>query len=164
MYIRKAQLKDLEAIMAIYEYARRFMAEHGNPTQWGTHWPPESVIKRDIASQKCHVCIENEEIEAVFYYDYGEHVEPFYDQIHDGSWLEEGPYGVVHRIASRGRVKGAGAFCLNWAVEQSKHLRIDTHGDNKVLQYILGKLGFTYCGWVNVEEDDMPRLAYEKIL
>lgn len=28
---------------------RRFMAEHGNPRQWGpTRWPPEGLIRDDI--------------------------------------------------------------------------------------------------------------------
>ena len=42
------------------------------------------------------------------------------------------------------------------------HLRIDTHGDNTVMQRLMEKLGFTHCGTIYVEEDDYPRLAYEK--
>ena len=40
---------------------------------------------------------------------------------------------------------------------------MDTHGDNKVMQSLLTKLGFIYCGTIYVEEDDYPRLAYEKL-
>ena len=32
--IRIAKEKDLKRIEEIYVYARKFMAEHGNPTQW----------------------------------------------------------------------------------------------------------------------------------
>ena len=28
------------------------------------------------------------------------------------------PYGVVHRIADDGSVKGIGSFCINWAYEK----------------------------------------------
>jgi len=42
------------------------------------------------------------------------------------------------------------------------HLRIDTHGDNIVMQNIAKKLNFIHCGTIYVEEDDYPRLAYEK--
>ncbi len=35
MRIRKAKPSDLDRIMHIYEGARRFMAEHGNPRQVG---------------------------------------------------------------------------------------------------------------------------------
>ena len=32
------------------------------------------------------------------------------------------------------------------------------------MQNLLTKLGFTHCGTIHVEEDDYPRLAFEKIL
>ena len=40
---------------------------------------------------------------------------------------------------------------------------MDTHGDNKVMQNLLKKNGFVYCGIIHVEEDNDPRLAYEKL-
>ena len=60
-------------------------------------------------------------------------------------------------------MQGIGAFCINWAFEQCGHLRMDTHGDNIVMQSLLTKLGFDHCGTIYVEEDDYPRLAYEKL-
>ena len=57
MNIRHATEADLPAMMKIYEYARAFMAEHGNPNQWGArNWPPESLIRQDIAAGKSYVC------------------------------------------------------------------------------------------------------------
>ena len=53
-------------------------------------------------------------------------------------------------------------ICINWAFEQCGHLRIDTHGDNTVMRNLLEKLGFLPCGTIYVEEDDFPRLAFEK--
>ena len=36
-------------MMEIYGFAREYMAEHGNPNQWGpTNWPPEALIHNDI--------------------------------------------------------------------------------------------------------------------
>ena len=35
MEIRHTTENDLPVILAIYAHARRFMAEHGNPNQWG---------------------------------------------------------------------------------------------------------------------------------
>ena len=58
--------------------------------------------------------------------------------------------------------KGIGAFCIQWAFEQCGHLRIDTHGDNTVMQNLVKKLGFVHRGTIYVEEDDFPRLAFEK--
>lgn len=54
--------------------------------------------------------------------------------ITDGDWLDSSAYGVVHRIAGDGSEKGIGSFCINWAFNQCKHLRIDTHGDNEVFE------------------------------
>lgn len=71
-------------------------------------------------------------------------------------------YGVIHRIAGDGSEKGIGTFCLRWAIGECGHLRIDTHGDNIVMQKLAQKLGFVHCGTIFVEEDDFPRLAYEK--
>ena len=68
MKIRKATLADLDEIMRIYAYARSFMAKTGNPKQWGaTGWPPRDLIEQDIKQQKCHVCVHNKEIGAVFF-------------------------------------------------------------------------------------------------
>ena len=163
MEIRKTRIEDLERVMAIYAHARAFMAAHGNPNQWGpTRWPPEDLIRRDIAQGKSYVCLSDDRIVGVFYFDQGPEIEPTYAHIEDGTWRDNSPYGVVHRIASDGSARGTGAFCINWAYDQCGHLRIDTHGDNRVMQGLLSKLGFVHCGTIFVREDSDPRLAYEK--
>ncbi|MDO4649102.1 MAG: GNAT family N-acetyltransferase [Eubacteriales bacterium] len=164
MEVRKTREEDLPIVMEIYSHARTFMAEHGNPRQWGaTNWPPETLIRRDIQNGNSYVCSKDGEIAAVFYYDHGKNAEPGYLDIEEGSWKGDDCYGVVHRIASAGTVKGAGAFGILWAYEQSGSLRMDTHPDNKVMQNLLTKLGFVYRGIIHVEEDNDPRFAYEKL-
>lgn len=165
MEIRHSSEDDFLSIMNIYGYARHFMADHGNPNQWGpTNWPPKALIHDDIAARKSYVCIHENEIVGTFFYDFGTDIEPAYHIIEDGAWLCTEPYGVVHRIAGNGSVKGIGSFCIEWAFRQCGHLRIDTHGDNKVMQNLLSKQGFIHCGTIYVPEDKYPRLAYEKIL
>ncbi len=161
--IRKTCEIDVRRIMEIYAFARKFMAEHGNPNQWGpTGWPPEALIRNDIREGCSYVCLNDEDkIIGTFFFTYGEDIEPTYRVITDGGWLDDSPYGVVHRVASDGSEKGIGSFCVKWAFEQCGHLRIDTHGDNVVMQNMLKKLGFVHCGTIYVEEDDYPRLAYE---
>ena len=163
MDIRHAEARDLARMMALYEHARRFMAEHGNPNQWGpTHWPPEDLLRRDIAQGNSYLCVQGDRIVGTFFFAMGPDIEPTYRRIEDGAWRDPSPYGVVHRLAGDGSVRGTGAFCLDWAYRQCGHLRVDTHGDNRVLQSLLGKLGFVHCGTIYVEEDPYPRLAYEK--
>lgn len=164
MLIRHSTVRDIDRIMQIYERARAFMVQTGNPNQWGpTNWPPRSIIEQDVACGKGYVCEHDGAIVGVFYFDSGADVEPTYAQIDDGAWLDASPYGVVHRIASDGTVRGTGQFCLEWAFAQCGHLRIDTHADNVVMQNLLRKLGFVHCGTIYVYEDRFPRLAFEKI-
>ena len=164
MKIRHSVIQDLGRMMEIYRFARKYMAEHGNPNQWGpTNWPPEDLIRSDIENGDSYVCLNDDgNVIGTFYFIQGKDIEPTYRNITDGSWLDDRPYGVVHRIAADGSEKGIGAFCINWAFEQCGHLRIDTHGDNIVMQNLLKKLGFTHCGTIYVEEDNYPRLAFEK--
>ena len=165
MNIRKSDIQDLPRMQEIYAFARSFMAQHGNPNQWGpTSWPPEALLRQDIRDGHSYVCLdEDSRVIGTFFFIFGEDIEPTYLVIEDGAWLGDGPYGAVHRVASDGSRPGIGAFCINWAYEQCGHLRIDTHGDNVVMQNLLKKLGFTHCGIIHVEEDNYPRLAYEKM-
>lgn len=163
MQIRHATEQDVTRMMEIYADARAFMAETGNPNQWGpTNWPPEALIHEDIRTGHSYVCVEDERVVGAFYFDYGEDIEPTYRVIEDGAWKDDSAYGVVHRIASDRSIKGIGTFCLNWAFDQCGHLRIDTHTDNKVMQNLLMKLGFAQRGIIYVVEDNYPRFAYEK--
>ena len=163
MKIRHSTEQDFDRMMEIYGFARRYMAEHGNPNQWGpTNWPPEELIHRDIASGNSYVCEHEGRVVGTFYFIQGRDIEPTYARIVDGAWADESPYGVVHRIAADGSVKGVGAYCIDWAFEQCGHMRIDTHNDNTVMQRLLEKLGFQRRGTIFVREDNDPRIAYEK--
>lgn len=160
MEIRKANIKELDKIMEIYAFARNFMAEHGNPTQWGQNKPSKEQIESDILAQKCYVCVEEEQIAAVFYF--AKEKDVTYTKVYEGKWLNDDEYAVVHRVASAGIVKGAGSFCMNWASGQCENLKIDTHKDNYVMQNMLKKCGFVHCGTIYLEDGE-PRLAFQKV-
>ncbi len=160
MIIRNSEEKDFARIMEIYSHARNFMKEHGNPNQWGpTNWPPEELIHEDIKNGNSFVCLNDEgKVVGTFFYIAGEDIEPTYRNIEDGVWLDDSAYGVVHRIAADGSEKGIGEYCINWAFNKCRHLRIDTHPDNVVMQNLLSKLNFKHCGTIYVEEDEYPPL------
>ncbi len=158
MKIRKAVSSDLNRIIEIYALARQFMREHDNPTQWADGRPFKEDITADINEGVSFVCEEDNKVVGVLRFTVGD--DPTYKRI-DGKWQSEEPYGVVHRIASSGEVRGTGEFMLRWALEQHGHIRIDTHEDNYVMKNLLHKLGFTYCGVIYLA-DGAPRVAYEK--
>ena len=162
MLIRKTTPEDLPRLLEIYESARSFMAKSGNPAQWGNAWPPTSLLERDIQSGHSYACLHDRRIVGTFFFNFGKDIEPTYAVIIDGKWQNDGPYGVIHRLAGDGSVKGIGAYCINWCYEQCCHLRVDTHPDNQVMQRLLTKLGFKRCGIIHVMQDNMPRIAFEK--
>ena len=160
MEIRKTKLEELDKVMEIYAYARRFMAEHDNPNQWKNNKPSKEQIEQDILAGKHHVCMEDEDIAAVFYF--AKETDPTYVHIYDGQWLNDEDYAVVHRIASSGIVKGAGSFCMHWASTQCENLKIDTHKDNYVMQNMLKKCGFIPCGTIYLENGE-ERIGFQKV-
>ncbi|MBR2935212.1 MAG: GNAT family N-acetyltransferase [Oscillospiraceae bacterium] len=156
--IRKATPADLPAVLQVYDSARTFMATNGNPTQWGSTYPPPELLEEDIRLGRLFVDTNEGKICGVFIFAAGD--DPTYAYIEDGAWLDSSPYGVIHRVASDGTVPGTLKRCLTFCRKQCSHLRIDTHADNYVMQRLLSAQGFTRCGTIYVE-DGSPRIAYE---
>lgn len=158
MTIEKAKIEDIDEIMNIYAYARSFMAEKGNPNQWGNTYPTKELIEADIKQQQLYVCVADGEISAVFMFKIGH--DSSYDIIEDGNWKNQDEYGVIHRVASNGKVKGFAKICFDYCKAQISNLRIDTHLDNKIMQKALEKNGFEKCGIIYVRNKS-PRIAYQ---
>lgn len=159
MKIKKADMNDLKEILNIYSYARRYMKAHKNPTQWGDDRPSESVIKNDITNGNSFVVIDNDVISGVFSFIIGE--DETYKKIYEGKWLNDKAYGTVHRLAGNGKSKGIFDFSMGYCEKLIDNIRIDTHKNNKIMQYLLSKRGYKKCGIIYVE-DGSERLAYQK--
>lgn len=162
--IRKARPDDLDAVLQIYAGARAFMKENGNPEQWGDSYPPVATVEEDLSENGgAYVATDGSEILAVFYFEENAD-DPAYREIFDGEWISSLPYGVVHRIgvAAAGRGKGLGRFCLEWALERTGNIKIDTHKSNLPMQKLLTSLGFIHCGSIYIE-DGSHRMAYQCI-
>ncbi len=159
MEIRKAQLKEIDVIMDIYALARQFMQETGNRNQWINGYPSKDLITNDIRNEYCHVCISTDnEIVGVFYFRIGNDIT--YAKIYDGKWLNDKPYGVIHRLAGTGKVRGIASCCLQWCFNQCENIRVDTHQDNFIMQNILKKNGYAQCGIIYIE-NGTKRLAFQ---
>lgn len=159
--VRPAQISDLEAVEAVYASARQYMADNGNPQQWGTRYPSRELLISDIVKKQLYVCCnESGRICGVFMLALGD--DPTYVKIYDGKWLSNEPYATIHRIASDGTERGILDACLKLALSKCKQLRADTHADNLIMQRALEKHGFIHCGTIYVA-DGTPRLAYQRI-
>ncbi len=161
-HIRIAKASDLAAIMSVLEAAKGIMRANGNMNQWVNGYPSEEVIADDIAKGHGFVVTENEGT-IVGYFAFIPSPEPTYAQIYDGEWLEDTlPYHVVHRIGSRPEVHGVFRAIMDWCFRQDRNIRIDTHRDNRIMQHVITKYGFSYCGIIYLASGD-ERLAYQKL-
>lgn len=156
---RGANRTELDQILKVYERARALMAASGNPTQWKDNYPSKEQLERDILSNRLFVYMVNGQMAAVFAFVLGE--DPTYAQI-EGRWLNDAPYGTLHRLAATGTRSGVADAVIAWCAERCDSLRADTHADNKAMQHILEKNGFVRCGIIHVA-DGSPRIAYQKI-
>jgi hypothetical protein len=159
MTITKAKYDDLEMIIPIYDYARSFMTDNGNPNQWIDGYPSREIIAEDINNDSFYVCKNEEEsIVGAFTFIIGN--DPTYENIYSGKWLNDKTYGVIHRLVSNGTTHGITKNCIEWCLKQIQNIRIDTHADNKIMQSLILKIGFEYCGII-LTHNGTERLAYQ---
>lgn len=158
--IRKTSHNDIDAILVIYDKARAFMRSKGNKLQWNDGYPSRQTLENDMAEGNSYVIQLSHKVIASFYFKIG--IEPTYAQIYDGKWHNTDPYGVIHRAASDGMVKGIMKIILDFCFVQCHNIRIDTHRDNKVMQDALLRYGFSYCGIIYLSNGD-ERLAYQYV-
>lgn len=160
--IRSAQTNDLNQLMHLFEEAKQIMRQDGNMHQWTKGYPTKSVILNDIQQGYCQVCIDTDgHLIGTFAFIPG--TDPTYATIYQGAWLDNTQaYATIHRLASTPQSHGVAEACLDWCSQRCSNLRADTHRDNRILQHILLKHGFQYCGIIYLLNGD-ERLAYQRI-
>lgn len=161
MEVKQARPEDLDAILNIVDQARAIMRENGNMTQWDKGYPSRGVILNDINEEQAFVCMSDDEMVGYFCFIKGDNPDPNYEVIEDGAWLNDSPYGVIHRLASGRKVKGIAQKAFDFAFSHTSNVRVDTHHDNIPMRNFLKKTGFTYCGIIYVG-DGTPRDAFQK--
>lgn len=159
--IRPTTYADLPEVMEMYDIAHDFMRRTGNPSQWIDGYPSEAFITSEIDAGHSFVC-ENQSgvLVGTLCFIIGE--DPTYAHIYEGEWLNHEPYGTVHRIASSGKEKGVAEACFRWCFTQCPNIRVDTHRDNRLMQRILERLGFGYCGIIYIA-NGTERLAFQRL-
>lgn len=162
MKIRPADPHEVERCYQCIEDARIYHQSLGFE-QWHPDYPTQNTIYDDIAQSVGYAFIQDSEIIGYCCIVFGD--EPAYREI-DGAWKTEKPYAVVHRMAFSSRARGKGlsheAFELIKQFCISRHfdaIRVDTQEENRVMQHILSREGFAYCGLIQF--DGGPKLAYE---
>lgn len=167
MDFRKSAKKDIDEIMEIIKQAQNYFKEQGI-NQWQNNYPNPEVINNDINNDESYVLIKDGKIVGTTVLSFNG--EETYKGIHDGKWLNDDNYAVIHRIAVDNTYKGAGLshkiikyaeeICLKNDVH---NIKVDTHEENIVMQNMLKKNGFKYCGVINLA-DGAERVAFQKII
>lgn len=157
--IRKGTIYDIDAMMSCYETARQFMRASGNHRQWINGYPSRELVSEDIASGVSYVGeAEDGEIVMAFAFIIGD--DPTYSVIEDGQWINNMPYGTIHRLGSSGKQRGVLRTCVDFCLKKTDNIRLDTHEDNRIMQHAAEKIGFKRCGIIYCI-DGSPRIAYQ---
>lgn len=167
IYLRQAKKADLPEIINIIHDAKRHLKEQGID-QWQTGYPTDADLERDVEYDIMYVLVVDGKIAGTAALWMG--IDPNYLKIEDGEWAggPEARYTAIHRIAVSGNYRGQHLSdkLISGLLTVSRQLgyrdvRIDTHPDNKGMQHVINKNGFTYRGIIYMLTPPSPRYAYQ---
>jgi len=156
IYLRRAQLQDLPAIMKIIDDAKELLKKN------------QETLTQDIAMQTNWVLINDNKVAATATLQLTP--EPTYRNITQGQWQQpDEPYATIHRVAISSNYRGQGLSKLLFSnlltvgqMQGIKNFRVDTHRSNKAMQHIAENFNFKKRGIIKVnDQNDPERLAYE---
>ncbi len=153
MKLKKATLADLDTIIDILKDGSNQLAESG-VDQWQGDYPSRDQITSDINNGFAYLA-QSDDNETVGAIAVVTPPDPSYDTM-NGTWLNNGDdYIVIHRVAIHSQHAGHGyaTRLFNAVIDhvvsdhpEIKSIRIDTHADNKPMQHLIAKMGFTKVG------------------
>ena len=167
IYLRRAQLQDLTAIMKIIDDAKELLKKNGSP-QWQNGYPDQETFTQDIVVQTNWILINDNKVVATATLQLTP--EPTYRNITQGQWQQpDEPYATIHRVAISSNYRGQGLSKLLFSnlltvgqMQGIKNFRVDTHRSNKAMQHIAENFNFKKRGIIKVNDQNNPeRLAYE---
>lgn len=167
LFFCKAKTEQLDIAMDIIDQGRSYLKSQGID-QWQNGYPNKTSIQQDIDAEKGYFLTNGADLFAYLCMDFDG--EPAYNDI-KGNWLTEqdAKYMVIHRLAFNGQFRGKGLssavfelaedFCRERGIHS---IRVDTDRDNQIMQHIMTKAGYTYCGTIWFAGSD--KVAFEKLV
>ena len=169
---RRAEESDMDALLGILDEAKSFLRDSG-VDQWQDGYPNREVLSEDIAAGRgwlfeCEGRVAGYECVAMT-------PEECYKGI-DGKWLTEGEnYAVIHRAMAGADFRGSRLASEMFSLAEElaagmgkTSVRVDTHRGNKPMNRLAQKMGYAYCGVINLgllePNSDPLRNGYEKLL
>ena len=165
MKLKKAAVRNIPRIMELIDQAKEFLRQSG-VDHWQGPYPDLARIEKDVAGGKGLLCVQQGVTVGDLCRDF--EGDPAYEAL-QGLWLSDRPYAVVHRLAIDNSYKGQGLATLAFTLAEERcraagiySLRVDTDGVNRIMQHILQKSGYQYCGTICF--DNSEKIAFEKLL
>ncbi len=160
--LEPAAMDDAALCMDILNESRQFQRTQGF-VQWTDDYPGIDTIRSDIENNNGYLIQADGMAAGYLCLDFTG--EPAYARI-KGAWHSEQPYAVIHRLAICAQFREKGLADTAFALVKQRcldcrttYLRADTHSENKRMQHILTKNGFTACGIISLRGEE--RLAYD---
>ena len=165
MKLKKAAVRNIPRIMELIGQAKEFLRQSG-VDQWQNGYPDLACIESDVARGTGLLCEQQGTVVGYFCLDF--EGEEAYATL-QGEWLSDQPYAVLHRLAIDNSYKGQGLATLAFTLAEERcraagiySLRVDTDSGNRIMQHILQKSGYQYCGTICF--DNSEKIAFEKLL
>ncbi|NDO47704.1 GNAT family N-acetyltransferase [Clostridium sp. MD294] len=164
-FLKQANIEDIEIAMNMIDDGKKYLRQQGID-QWQTGYPDIEIVKEDIMCNRGYFVTDGVNELAYMCVDF--EGEPAYKNI-KGQWKSNEDYAVIHRlVASKQKVgKGLSDIIIQLVEKLCKQkginsIKVDTDNKNKIMQHVLQKNGFVYCGTVWFVDSD--KIAFEKIL
>ena len=169
---RRAVPEDMDALLDILEQAKAYLRESG-VDQWQEGYPNREALLADMEAGRGWIfeC----EGRPAGYECISMSPEECYRDI-DGAWLTEGEnYAVIHRAMAAADFRHTKLASEMFSLAEDlaagmgrQSVRVDTHRDNMAMNRLCEKLGYTFCGVVDLSSvdpaHDSKRNGYEKII
>lgn len=166
---RLAKSEDIDRIWELRMLATEQL-KNKEVDQWQFEDPTIASFQHEIDKKRLYVLEQDQKVIGMFALIIG--IEPTYAVI-DGLWHHDLPYATIHKLALDPNHQHHGmAFEMLKAAERIalkngiRYMRIDTHRDNLQAQSLFLRVGYVYCGDIEVDilRGDRHRYAYDKLL
>ncbi|WP_099204272.1 GNAT family N-acetyltransferase [Scatolibacter rhodanostii] len=168
--VRKAYKFEENEVYEVILFAQEFLKEQGLPQWQNGSGPNLTKIRDDLSKGEGYVLTQADKIHGYTALVKGQ--DEHYNHISDGNWVGKSDnYISVHRVAIDPNVRGKGFAAIlmqeviNEAFEAGyQDIRIDTHPNNKIMQKVILRAGFTYRGKIELGIPNGERNAYQLII
>ena len=171
--IRRAKESDALYIQEVLEDAKKLFKKDGSD-QWQDldNYPNINTTLNDIRKEQMYIYEKGNIIVGCIVLS--KEIEEAYKQIHNGNWLTNDMYYVIHRLAVRDNYyhQGIAKELIKYAIEITKKdnihsIKIDTKKENIRMLSLLKGIGFKEVGIIHLLRPDVldkERVALEFII